>query len=315
MKPPTISVVIPAYNAAETICAALDSVCSQTTAPDEVVVVDDLSRDTTCDVVREYINAMPEACRGRVSLVQQEENRGPAAARNRGISATNGKWVAFLDGDDVWLPYRIETQMQISQASPKASLICSPTLPLSPAASTSPPPPSPGFSALSLEDFIYANPVATSTVLIKRDALDATGGFDEQFRGPEDYDLWLRVMVHHGAVIAEAPLSLYRHVPGSLSMDDRTFLPQVIAVLEKAFAPGGALERYANCKRRAFAEKYSSASWMAFNRGDRPAALRQLIRSFRTHIKRIEPETRDPLLRVKLLLLYLGIYTGSKTHE
>ncbi len=368
MATPSISVVIPAYNASATICAALDSVCSQTVLPSEVIVVDDVSSDETSSVVRQYI-ADREGAAPLVGLIEQKTNGGPAAARNAGIEASHGEWIAFLDGDDCWLPHRLEIQLGIASEHPNAALICSPTLPLKEDAQsvargcTSQPgearnatcsaalygaarpvggnthsvlrtagevqpratpdgsifPPEAGdeegprATPITLEDFIYANPVATSTVLVKRDALQKTGGFDEQFRGPEDYDLWLRIVESHGALKTSEPLSLYRHVPGSLSMDDRTFLPQVIAVLEKAFSAGGALENYAERRRRAYAEKYSSASWMAFNRGARFVALRHLTKSYATYIRRILPEERDPLLRLKLLLLYLGLRPRTKS--
>lgn len=69
------------------------------------------------------------------------------------------------------------------------------------------------------------------------------------------------------------PVSLYRQVPGSLSMDDRKFLPQVLRVLDKAFAPGGALYAHAGMKTKALANQYWNASWMAFQRGSRWGAL------------------------------------------
>jgi len=362
MTTPSISVIVPAYNAADTILEALDSILRQTVLPSEVIVIDDVSSDNTADVVEGYIAEKQAAASPSIKLIQQEQNGGPAAARNAGIAASSGEWVAFLDGDDVWLPQRLEAQRQVAARHPDAALICSPTLPLDEnhfadsgadqerAAQdcTAPPPGAaqdcvsqpkcsarlhlaarpkggnahsvlrtagevqPRATPLTLEDFIYENPVATSTVLIRRDALDATNGFDKAFRGPEDYDLWLRVVASFQAIKTTEPLSLYRHVQGSLSMDDRTFLPQVIAVLKKAFSKGGALEAYADCKRRAYAEKYSSASWMAFDRGARMAALRHLAKSYATYIRRIEPEERDPLLRIKLLLLYLGLRPRTK---
>ncbi|OGV85771.1 MAG: hypothetical protein A2340_15445 [Lentisphaerae bacterium RIFOXYB12_FULL_60_10] len=89
--------------------------------------------------------------------------------------------------------------------------------------------------------FAIANPVATSTVLLRRDVFEAVGGFDEQFRGPEDYDLWMRVADRGTVLKLETPLARYRHREGSLSVDDRKFLPQVIRVIEKAYGPGGVL--------------------------------------------------------------------------
>ncbi len=418
----SISVVIPAYNAAETIGAALDSACQQTVPPSEIIVIDDVSTDNTCAVVQKYIDDLPGECKIQIMLLRQRTNGGPAAARNAGIEVSRSEWIAFLDGDDCWLPHRLEVQLLIAAEYPNAALICSPTLPLKedmpppqecsaalyganaqqtdfapnvaprwtpppcearttksvargctsqpcearhpksvarrctahpnvarrctaqPAQRAGTPPqtldsvlrtvgevqprttpsgevqphttPSgevqPRATIVTLADFIYSNPVATSTVLVKRDILVELGGFDEQFRGPEDYDLWLRVVAEHKTLKTAEPLSLYRYVAGSLSMDDRTFLPQVLAVLDKAFSPGGVLHPYVGQRRRAYAEKYSSASWMAYNRGDRRTAFRHLARSYITYTGRIYPEERDPLLRIKLILRYLGLCSRER---
>jgi glycosyltransferase involved in cell wall biosynthesis len=327
MSRPSISVVIPAYNAEDTITEALDSVCLQTVKPTTIFVIDDVSTDSTRAIVRKYIAARPSGTPPAIHLIEQQKNGGPAAARNAGIAASNDEWIAFLDGDDVWLLERIEVQLHAAKANPEIAFICSPTLPLTKEIQkantreqkskqeTEREPevcsPMPDVSCLELRDFIYSNPVATSTVLVKRKVLRELSCFDEQFRGPEDYDLWLRIVEEHKAIKTEAPLSLYRYVAGSLSMDDRTFLPQVLAVLEKAFSPDGALHAYAGQRRRAYAEKYSSASWMAYNRGDRRTAFRHLARSYMTYTGRIYPEERDPLLRVKLIFRYLGLYSGE----
>jgi hypothetical protein len=119
---------------------------------------------------------------------------------------------------------------------------------------------------LRLAVFAAGNPVATSTVLVKRTALEAVGGFDERFRGPEDYDLWMRIATRFPIGVIRIPLAFYRERPGSLSMDDRTFLPEVLKVLDKAYGPGGALR---NCGPRARAAGYQhlACAWMAAERG------------------------------------------------
>lgn len=100
----SLSVVIPAYNCGKYIGRAVDSVLSQSRMPDEVIVVDDGSSDNTADVVCGYGD--------RVRLVRQD-SAGASAARNTGIEAASGEWVAFLDGDDEWLPEKLELQMAL----------------------------------------------------------------------------------------------------------------------------------------------------------------------------------------------------------
>jgi glycosyltransferase involved in cell wall biosynthesis len=134
--------------------------------------------------------------------------------------------------------------------------------------------------ALVLDDFITNNPVATSTVLVRKSAVESVGGFDGSFIGPEDYDLWLRLVVRFTMALIKLPLAEYRMQSGSLSMDDRRFLPQVFRVLDKAFGPGGVLADRPELRRKAEGSQYWNASWMAFNRGNRRLAIRYWGRAY-----------------------------------
>lgn len=110
----TISVVIPAYNSAAHIARAIDSVLAQTRPADEIIVVDDGSTDATAAVVQSFGNA--------VRLIAQA-NAGAAAARNTGIMAAAGDWIAFLDADDEWLPKRLAAQTAILDRYPNLSWV------------------------------------------------------------------------------------------------------------------------------------------------------------------------------------------------
>jgi hypothetical protein len=130
----------------------------------------------------------------------------------------------------------------------------------------------------TLDDFSLINPVATSTVLVRKEVLEQTGGFDEQFRGPEDYDLWLRVMAIAPVVRLEIPVLLYRHRQGSLSLDDRKFLPQVLKVLKKAYGKGGVFG-HRRGRRRAIAYQWLCGAWSSAERGDMGRACFCFLRS------------------------------------
>lgn len=104
-----ISVVIPAYNAGDYIARTVQSVLSQTSPPDEIIVIDDGSADDTAAVVRSLGD--------RIQLIRQE-NAGASAARNAGIQAAKGNWIAFLDGDDEWIPQKLELQINHLQKHP-----------------------------------------------------------------------------------------------------------------------------------------------------------------------------------------------------
>jgi|GEM_PF-585723 len=290
-----ITIIMPAYNSAGTICEALDSVARQTlfnarrppassgdpAIPDlEIIVVDDCSTDGTADVVDSWAG---KGGGRKARVVKLQRNSGPAAARNRGIEEAHGEWIAFLDADDAWLPEKLAVQLDLARATPGLAMICATTCPFE--KGTNPPPDAdkqrgPDVRRLDLEDFAVHNPVATSTVLVKREAVLAAGGFDEQFRGPEDYDLWMRIAANHPVMKIEKPLSRYREQEGGLSQDDRKFLPQVLRVLDKAFSAGGVMHAaYRHMKPAALASQYNHASWMAFCRGARFTAMRHLLKS------------------------------------
>ncbi|MEI6515059.1 MAG: glycosyltransferase [bacterium] len=350
-------------------------------------------------------------------------NKGPAGARNAGIAAAHGEWIAFLDADDAWLPDKMDLQMAFLDAHPEAVMICGDYIDFADTVTTAGGretglrlvPDVTHVHVITLEELACQNPVATSTVVVKKAVLEAVGGFDEQFRGPEDYDLWIRIAAlgaqeekkdfttdlgnvgnsekrveqklakpvrqaqgeeenvprisravsippekcaKHPSVKSEAlacckeersipgvacssapiprrgcgnfgsgtpeqntrniifslllwiasflqsvvklfasrssrpsvqnssccivhiaaPVSLYRQQTGSLSMDERKFLPQVLRVMEKAYGPGGGLHGYSG-KRKALCHHHLACAWMAVERGAIGRATLLLLKS------------------------------------
>lgn len=304
----SVSIIIPAYNSSATIGEALDSVAAQTVGDCETIVVDDCSTDDTVPAVERWIagrkggdgGAGDPRLRNRWRLVRLDANSGPAGARNRGIAEARGEWLAFLDADDAWLPCRLATQLRAAEAHPEIALWCGRAVPMEegeiPAGGRldagnaegreAAPAAAGAVRRIALDEFARHNPVATSTVLVRRQAVSSAGGFDTRFRGPEDYDLWMRVAARFAVALLDVPVARYRYRPGSLSMDDRRFLHEVLGVIEKAFSPQGALAGHGHLRRRAEATQYWNASWMAFNRGSRGGALRHLFAAL----------ARDPLV-------------------
>jgi len=111
-----VSVVIPAFNAEDCIGEALDSALGQLRPPDEVIVVDDGSADQTAEIVKGY---------GSTVRYIYQDNAGPSAARNTGIRAAGGEWIAFLDSDDLWLPEKLSTELGILARNPDLVWVCS----------------------------------------------------------------------------------------------------------------------------------------------------------------------------------------------
>jgi glycosyltransferase involved in cell wall biosynthesis len=294
-----VSVVMPAFNASQTIRSALDSVRAQTFENYEVIVVDDASTDDTADIVSSEYAGLPNW-----RLIRAETNGGPARARNMGIADASGEWIAFVDADDVCLPHRLEDQLNGAARHPAAAMLVGKAVAMdydeeNGNAVTHADAPD---RRLALTDLAADNPVTTSTVMLKRKTIEDLGGFDEQFCGPEDYDLWLRVASSEVIVYIDAPASKYAQVSGSLSTDDRTFLPQVLAVLDKAYGEGGVLHDLAHLRNASMSTQFWNASWMAFNRGARALALLLWTRSWILSLRAPKAVARP---RSKLLFRYL----------
>lgn len=110
---PLITCIVPVYNGERFVAETIESMLAQTYRPIEVIVVNDGSTDSTPDVLGQFAD--------RINVINQE-NAGQAAARNRGIEAANGDFIAFLDADDLWLPEKLEVQMKYLAANPEADL-------------------------------------------------------------------------------------------------------------------------------------------------------------------------------------------------
>lgn len=211
-----LSVVIPAYNAVATIRSAVVSTLNQTQPVLEVIVVDDGSTDATAEVVGAIADP-------RVRLVSRA-NGGPSAARNAGIAAARGDWIAFLDSDDLWLPSYVRTATAALVAAPHPGFAYTDAYVFdagrgqvkrgSAMDAVEPPPPDRAsfLAALLRRNFVFTAATVPAAVLA------AVGGYDESLRLSEEYDLWLRILVAgFDAVWMGGPLAVYRMHPGQSS--------------------------------------------------------------------------------------------------
>ena len=196
---PKISVIMPAYKAAATITAALRSIRDQTVRVHEVIVVDDGSPDDTAELVaRDF----PEVC------LLRQPNAGPAVARNNGAQAATGDWLAFLDADDVWLADKLERQLPATE-DPKAAVVAGRVVGRR----------DPHFDPAPDFDALWAhNTIATSSVLLRREAFLAAGGMAAHLPPCEDYNLWLRLAgTGWHIVVVDAPVIIYSPTDESLT--------------------------------------------------------------------------------------------------
>ena len=194
---PSITVLIPTHNRAGLLQRALKSVLGQTLAPDEIIVIDDGSTDGTADSM---VASFPA-----VRCIRQE-NRGVSAARNRGIEAASGDWIAFLDSDDEWLPRKLERQLEALGNAPEKRVCHTDEIWIRNGRRVNPMRKHAKHGGWIFEHCLPLCAISPSSVLLHRCVFTEVGLFDESLPACEDYDLWLRVCSRHPVVLVDEPL-------------------------------------------------------------------------------------------------------------
>ena len=215
---PLVSVVIPSYNSRHFVAEAIDSIRIQAIEDLEIIIIDDGSSDDSAEFIRQYA---PEA------LLIQQPNAGPAAARNHGIREAQGRYIAFLDADDVWLAGKLAAQLRVMQADASID-ICygqfSPWYPnadgeftarndVQPVAIDQP-----GSADYLLQMALLFDAIVwTPTVLARADSMQQLLAFNQDLDVGEDYDLWLRLSLQARFVCLPVAVALYRDNPASIT--------------------------------------------------------------------------------------------------
>ena len=271
---PKVDVIIPAYNAAKYLPAAIESVVAQTFDDWRILLIDDGSTDNTAEVVAPYLKQLGE----KLQYIYQP-NAGLPAARNAAIRNSSAELLALLDADDLWLPCRLAESVKCFDGRPRVGL---------------------AYGLISRIDvdgkvldtfggnlthaegqiapYIYTREVQLPcpTMTFRRSCVDEVGLFDETMRATEDRDMWLRIALRHDVALAPKVIALYRMSQGSMSADlDRMEAAQTRFVEKHYGAPGcGWVAR-----RVALARICRDKAAALAARGDRAAALKDLLRA------------------------------------
>lgn len=206
---PLVSIVTPAYNAASVLGQTIESVQAQSFSNWEMIIVDDVSMDGTIALAERY--ALKD---DRIRIIRRAENGGPAAARNKGMEAAHGRYIAFLDADDLWLPHKLERQLAFMDDM-NAAISCT-------AYRRFVTPESPGRlircpRRITFDTLLRKTCVATLTTIIDRDKTGPVA-FSEDVAGYEDLALWLTLTRSgHDIVCLNEDLARYRIMPNSQS--------------------------------------------------------------------------------------------------
>ena len=253
---------------------AIKSVFAQTRIPDEVIVVDCGSKDGTRKAVYEHND--------RIILLESKVP-GASAQRNIGISHAKGDYIAFLDDDDIWHPEKLKIQMEFLEEHPEIAMASSENVHM-------------GYTIkfdglkwihgnlymkLFMESFIH-----TSTVVIRKNGLEKIGGFNEDYKRAEDYDLWLRISRSFPLAHTKNPLAWIRKSETCLSNDKIDLRKTAIKVLKENYEPKKIPKRKFR-KRISDLEIYLGRNYMKV--GNKEEGKRQFISAIKRYPFRTRP--------------------------
>jgi glycosyltransferase involved in cell wall biosynthesis len=235
---PRVSVIVPAYNAAVYLPYAVDSVLAQTYPNWEIVIVDDGSTDDTRAVVDSYRPKL----RDKLQYIYQP-NKGLPAARNTGMRAASGEFIALLDADDVWLPQRLERGAAMMDAGPGVGLVHARVVRINALGDiTGQLKVKPKYMSGNIARDIYTRRVhiVCPTVLFRKTCLQTAGWFDETMQATEDRDLWFRIALRDKVAYIDEVLAYYRLSPSSMTSNLDRLLKGQLYFVAKHYKSGAA---------------------------------------------------------------------------
>lgn len=284
----TISVIIPAYNAAGTILETITSVLQQTFTDLEIIAIDDGSTDKTLELLHTVSDSRLQ--------VSSYPNGGVCVARNRGIAKARGDFIAFLDADDVWTPDKLAEQYQALQQHPEAGVAYSwayymdeaggavqPCEPMYFAGDV--------FAQLLVYDFV----ISCSNCLIRRQAVDSVGEFDPEVSGAADWDYWLRLAMLWKFVVIMKHQLYYRISSGSMQSNVDFMERCNLKVIEKAYR--AAPQKLQSLKNQSLANIYRYSAHLYLTRVKTAAAARIAVQKLWMAVRSYPPFLRDRWVR------------------
>ena len=273
MSAPLVSVIIPAYNYARFLPAAIDSALQQRFANREVIVVDDGSTDDTAKVAENY--------GGRVRCIHQQ-NAGLPAARNTGVRMARGEFVGFLDADDEWLPELLEEAMAaFARLPPEFGIVAFRHSYINEAG-----------EPLALKDLrpeideevpcrdlVMATRFSPSAVVARRAALVEAGYFDPSLRSAEDRDMWMRAASQYRVLLCRQRRARVRRHGTNMSRNADRMKENTRRVLAKAWEARLVPRGQAAFWLQAYSFHAFQTAWMYHSEHRRGAAVRDMLKS------------------------------------
>lgn len=275
---PLFSVIIPSYNRRQLLQEALASVWQQTCTDFEVIVIDDGSSDGTWD----YLQSL-----GSSIIALRQDNRGPGAARNKGVEAAGGRYIAFLDSDDLWFPWTLEVFRKAFASSAEVSLVAGSQLVGELFDDIADKQQFVNYSCLFAAVGAMLPLGGTPSVAIEKRIFHEAGGFSSDNLNSEDIHLWLRLGMAPGFVRIESPpLFMYRMHDANITFNVARNICGLGMLMAKERAgdyPGG--KQYRRVRLRVITAMFRSASFQLLACGDEAAAWRLYVQSLQWQLE------------------------------
>jgi len=302
---PDISVIVPTYNRAHLVAEAINSVLAQTLGSLEVIVIDDGSTDNTLEVLQTFNDV-------RIRVIHQH-NMGIGGARNTGIRTARGKYIAFLDSDDIWLPELLATEVPVLEERPEIDIVYAKAQAMDATGNLKPQMlgTAERFPGEYLRSMLYGFFGCLPTTILRRECFDSVGLFDESLKGRVDWDMFLRISQYHQFHFINRVLARYRFHEGRTTGPKSPVFREVtqnhITVLDTFFAQPGLSEDILSFKNTAYRNAYLAAGMQFLNTRNR----RETMSCF-AHAMRYGSILETPLRILWLILVYNVL---SKTYS
>jgi glycosyltransferase involved in cell wall biosynthesis len=298
---PSISVIIPTYNATKTVLDTIASVQAQSHRDIEILVINDGSTDNLWECLA------PTVKDARVKIYSYP-NGGLPVARNRGIARSTGEYIAFIDADDLWTPDKLERQLQALEANPRAGLAYSWTYFMEEDGQRYHTDRPIWFAGDVLKDLMLWNFLCHgSNPLIRRSVIDAVGEFDPTLPSAEDWDYWLRIAAQWEFALVPQPQIYYRQSGGAMSAKVEVMEMAQLEVLDRAVkrAPAS-LQSY---QRQGMAKiyQYSAQLYLIHGKGRQTQRLvyRKLWQTLRLNPRfLLDHKTQKLILKALLITIF-----------
>jgi glycosyltransferase involved in cell wall biosynthesis len=291
---PTVSVIIPMYNRAHLIGRAIQSVLNQSYQDFEIIVVDDGSTDNTEKVIREF-----QEQDKRIIYIRHEKNKGAATARNTGITAAKGEYIAFQDSDDEWFSKKLEKQMNVFAIAPvEVGVVYT------------------GFWRIEKDkknyipsswvtqkegkihkELLKGNFVTTQSIVTRKECFEKSGMFDESLPRLQDWELVIRLSKYYDFKCVDEPLLISYYQPYSISANRKALVRALELILEKHFED---LKK----NRKSLSKRYFTIGNILCSTGDFKKAKGYLIKSVKAYP-----------LNIKLFLILFISSLGQDTYN